>query len=591
MKDSITVTTFLELGLDARLLKALESEGYTTPTPIQLKAIPPLMEGKDLVGIAQTGTGKTAAFALPILQRLAQDRRPAPRKGCRALVLSPTRELATQIADSFRTYGRLMNLSVTVVFGGVGHRPQVQAIARGVDIIVATPGRLLDHISQRSLSLEGTEIFVLDEVDQMLDLGFIVPIRRIVAMLSHKRQNLFFSATMPREIGKLADELLTDPVRVSVAPAATTVERVSQRVIHVETSKKRALLVELFADPELSRALVFTRTKRGADRVADHLEAAGVAVAAIHGNKSQKQREQALESFRNARIRVLVATDIAARGIDVDLVSHVVNFELPDVPESYVHRIGRTARAGAAGSAISLVDTEERDQLRDIERLTRQSIPAEDRRQDAGLTADRGGRPSRGRPGQDRGGRRNGSGEASRHRSGPSSRNAPRDGARERSGERSGWRARDADRNGAGGEKREGAHGDRHQPRDRREAAQGDRHQPRDRHEAREGGRSNGERTQNGHRHSESRGSAPRGESRSQPHGTKGNGHGGHRQAERGGAERRSERSPSSNPAAGMSGVGFMAKRSGEPGARNGGDRGLRRSRAGGGSQQSGKRS
>jgi ATP-dependent RNA helicase RhlE len=590
MKDSITVTTFLELGLDARLLKALEAEGYTTPTPIQAKAIPPLMEGRDLVGIAQTGTGKTAAFALPILQRLAQDRRPAPRKGCRALVLSPTRELATQIADSFRTYGRLMNLSVTVVFGGVGHRPQVQAIARGVDIIVATPGRLLDHISQRSLSLEGTEILVLDEVDQMLDLGFIQPIRRIVSMLSHKRQNLFFSATMPREIGKLADELLNDPVRVSVAPAATTVERVSQRVIHVETSKKRALLVELFADPELSRALVFTRTKRGADRVADHLEAAGVAVAAIHGNKSQKQREQALESFRSARIRVLVATDIAARGIDVDQVSHVVNFELPDVPESYVHRIGRTARAGAAGSAISLVDTEERDQLRDIERLTRQSIPAEDRRQDAGLTADRGGRPHRGRPGQDRGGRRNGSGEPSRHRSGPNGRNAPRDGARERSGERNGWRARDTDRNGAGGEKREGAHGDRHHPRDRRETAHGDRHQPRDRHESREGGRSNGERTHNGHRHADSRGSTQRSEGRTQSHGANGNGHGGHRQADRSGAERRGERSPNSNPAAGMSGVGFMAKRSGQSGSGNGGDRGLRRNRAGGGSQQSGKR-
>lgn len=590
MKDSITVTTFLELGLDARLLKALEAEGYTTPTPIQTKAIPPLMEGKDLVGIAQTGTGKTAAFALPILQRLAQDRRPAQRKGCRALVLSPTRELATQIADSFRTYGRLMNLSVTVVFGGVGHRPQVQAIARGVDIIVATPGRLLDHISQRSLSLEGTEIFVLDEVDQMLDLGFIHPIRRIVSMLSHKRQNLFFSATMPREIGKLADELLTDPVRVSVAPSATTVERVSQRVIHVETSKKRALLVELFADPQLSRALVFTRTKRGADRVSDHLEAAGVTVAAIHGNKSQKQREQALEAFRNARIRVLVATDIAARGIDVDQVSHVVNFELPDVPESYVHRIGRTARAGAAGSAISLVDTEERDQLRDIERLTRQSIPAEDRRQDAGLTADRAGRPQRGRPSQDRGARRNGSGEPSRHRSGANGRNAPRDGARDRPGQSNGWRARDTDRNGAAGEKREGANGDRRQPRDRRETAHGDRHQPRDRHEAREGARANGERSHNGHRHSDNRGSAQRSESRSHSGGANGNGSG-HRPADRNGAERRGERSPNSNPAAGMAGVGFMAKRSGQPGARNGGDRGLRRNRTGGGSQQSGKRS
>ncbi len=601
MKDFQHVTTFSELGLDPRLLKALDAEGYTTPTPIQAQAIPALLTGRDLVGIAQTGTGKTAAFALPILHRLAANPRPAPRKGCRALVLSPTRELATQIADSFRTYGRLMNISVTVVFGGVGHRPQIQAIARGVDVLVATPGRLLDHMAERNLSLEGTEIFVLDEVDQMLDLGFIQPIRRIVSRLSQKRQNLFFSATMPREIGKLADELLHDPVRVSVAPAATTVERVSQRVIHVETSKKRALLVELFADPELSRALVFTRTKRGADRVADHLEAAGVAVAAIHGNKSQKQREQALEAFRNARIRVLVATDSAARGIDIDQVSHVVNFELPDVPESYVHRIGRTARAGAAGSAISRVDAEERDQLRDIERLTRQSIPAEDRRQDAGLTADRG-RPHRGRPRQDRGAHRNGSGDPSRHRSGPKGRNAPRDGARDRSGQNNGWRARDNDRNGAAAERREGtpghqardrreaAHGDRHQPRgDRREATHGDRHHPRDRHETRDGARSHGERRHNGngHRQSDRQGSSPRSDSRPHSDGANGNGH-----RDRNGAERRgerSDRSPQSNPAAGMAGVGFMAKRSGQAGPRGkGGYQGLRRQ--GGDSRQAGKR-
>jgi ATP-dependent RNA helicase RhlE len=585
MKDIQIVTTFSELGLDQRLLKALDAEGYTTPTPIQAQAIPALLTGRDLVGIAQTGTGKTAAFALPILQRLAANPRPAPRKGCRALVLSPTRELATQIADSFRTYGRLMNISVTVVFGGVGHRPQIQAIARGVDVLVATPGRLLDHMAERNLSLEGTEIFVLDEVDQMLDLGFIQPIRRIVSRLSQKRQNLFFSATMPREIGKLADELLHDPVRVSVAPAATTVERVSQRVIHVEASKKRALLVELFSDPELSRALVFTRTKRGADRVADHLEAAGVSVAAIHGNKSQKQREQALEAFRNARIRVLVATDIAARGIDIDQVSHVVNFELPDVPESYVHRIGRTARAGAAGSAISLVDAEERDQLRDIERLTRQSIPAEDRRQDAGLTADRG-RPHRGRPGQDRGGRRNGSGEPSRHRSGANGRNGPRNGSRDRSDQNNGWRGRDTERSGASAERREGMAGERHQQRDRREAAHGDRHQ-RDRHEARDGARAHGERSHdsNGHRHSGRRAEAHRNDSRPHSGGPNGNGHRDHRHSDRNGGER----SPHSNPAAGMAGVGFMAKRSGEARVRNGGDRGLRRNRSGG-AQQGGKR-
>jgi ATP-dependent RNA helicase RhlE len=382
------LTSFSELGLAAPLLKALEGEGYTTPTPIQAKAIPAVLAGSDLLGIAQTGTGKTAAFALPILHRLAADRRPAPRKGCRVLVLSPTRELATQIADSFRTYGRHLGFHVAVVFGGVAHRPQIQALARGVDVLIATPGRLLDHMDERNAVLNGTEILVLDEADQMLDLGFERPIRRIVSHLSSRRQNLFFSATMPKEISGLADELLRDPVKVSVAPVGTTVERVAQRVIHIEASKKRALLTELFADPAMSRTLVFTRTKRGADRVANHLETKGIRVAAIHGNKSQRQREQALEAFRASDIRVLVATDIAARGIDIDLVTHVVNYELPEVPESYVHRIGRTARAGAAGIAISLCDVEERDLLRSIERLTRQSIAAEDRRNDSGLVAD-----------------------------------------------------------------------------------------------------------------------------------------------------------------------------------------------------------
>ena len=374
------MTSFSDLGLAAPILKALQAEGYEVPTPIQCKAIPIALAGRDLLGIAQTGTGKTAAFALPILHRLAADRRPALRRGCRVLVLSPTRELATQIAESFRTYGRHLSLTVTVVVGGVGHRPQTQALARGVDVLVATPGRLLDHIAERNLTLAGTEILVLDEADQMLDLGFLPPIRRIVAQLTHKRQNLFFSATMPPEIAKLADELLRDPVRVAVTPAASTVASVSQRVLHVESHNKRMLLVELFADPQMSRALVFTRTKRGADRVARHLEDAGIRVAAIHGNKSQSQREHALAAFRDSRVRALVATDIAARGIDIDQVTHVVNYELPDVPESYVHRIGRTARAGATGIAISLCAAEERGQLRDIERLTRHAIPAEDRR-------------------------------------------------------------------------------------------------------------------------------------------------------------------------------------------------------------------
>jgi len=374
------LTMFSDLGLSAPILQALQGEGYVTPTPIQAKAIPIVLTGRDLLGIAQTGTGKTAAFALPIIQRLSTDRRPAQRKGCRVLVLTPTRELATQIAESFRTYGRHLGLSVAVVFGGVGHRPQIQTLARGVDVLVATPGRLIDHLTERHITLAGTEVLVLDEADQMLDLGFLPPIRRIVAQLSSRRQSLFFSATMPPEIGKLAAELLRDPAKVAVTPVASTVDSVIQRVLHVESHSKRALLVELFADPQMSRTLVFTRTKRGADRVARHLEAAGIRVAAIHGNKSQPQREQALAAFRASKIRVLVATDIAARGIDIDQVTHVVNYELPEVPEAYVHRIGRTARAGAAGIAISLCDVDERDLLRGIERLTRQSIPAEDRR-------------------------------------------------------------------------------------------------------------------------------------------------------------------------------------------------------------------
>ena len=381
------MTTFQELGLDPLLLKALDTEGYTTPTPIQAQAIPTILEGKDLLGIAQTGTGKTAAFALPILQRLNTNRQPPMRKGVRALILSPTRELATQIAESFRTYGRHMGFSVAVVFGGVAHQPQRDALARGVDVLVATPGRLLDHMGERNVSLEGTEILVLDEADQMMDLGFIRPLRQIVATLSHRRQSLFFSATMPHEIGALAAELLKDPVKVSVSPVAKTVDRVSQEVIFVEQNKKRALLVELFADPEFTRTIVFTRTKRGADRVARHLESSGVQVSALHGNKSQAQRDQALRGFKAGKIRALIATDIAARGIDVDAVSHVINYEIPNVPESYVHRIGRTARAGAEGTAISLVDNEERGYLRDIERLTRLTIPSKDRRNDATLVA------------------------------------------------------------------------------------------------------------------------------------------------------------------------------------------------------------
>jgi ATP-dependent RNA helicase RhlE len=384
-KETSHLTQFKDLGLNASILKALTDKGYTDPTPIQAQAIPGVMEGRDLLGIAQTGTGKTAAFALPILHRLAADRKPAPRRGCRCLVLSPTRELATQIAESFRTYGSQLGMTVATVFGGVSHGPQRQALARGVDIIVAAPGRLLDHLGERDADLSNVEIFVLDEADQMLDMGFIVPIRQIVKHLPKQRQNLFFSATMPSDIGKLAGELLRDPVHVSVAPQATTAERVNQQVMFIEANRKRGLLTELFADSTFSRVLVFTRTKRGADKVARILEGGGVNASAIHGNKSQNQRERALAAFKAGEVRALVATDIAARGIDISSVTHVVQFELPDVPEQYVHRIGRTARAGADGSAVAFCAEDERSLLRDIEKVTRQKIPSVDRRNDPEL--------------------------------------------------------------------------------------------------------------------------------------------------------------------------------------------------------------
>ena len=429
---------FSDLGLSPDLLRAIEDAGYTTPTPIQEQAIPQVLMGRDVLGVAQTGTGKTAAFALPILHRLAANPKPAPRKGCRVLVLSPTRELASQIAESFRAYGRHLGISVAVVFGGVGHRPQIQALSRGVDVLVAAPGRLLDLMDQRAADISGTEVFVLDEADQMLDLGFVKPIRRIVSHLSHRRQNLFFSATMPNEISGLANELLNEPVKVAVTPVSTTAERVSQRVILIEATKKRALLAELLAAPDMGRTLVFTRTKRGADRVARHLEGGGTKVAAIHGNKSQRQREMALEDFKHGRINVLVATDIAARGIDVDLVTHVVNYELPEVPEAYVHRIGRTARAGASGTAISLCDAAERDLLRGIERVTRQTIPHEDRRNDPNIVADK--TPAHRNDGQPMNGSRRGGPQRqngnARHGSGSNRNGSSRNGGDRRRNER-----------------------------------------------------------------------------------------------------------------------------------------------------------
>jgi len=359
------LTHFSDFGLATPILEALAGEGYVTPTPIQVQAIPHVMQGRDLMGLAQTGTGKTAAFALPILHRMSVDSRARERRACRVLVLSPTRELASQIAESFRAYGRHLGLTTTVVYGGVPIRAQIRALERGVDILVATPGRLIDHLEQKTLRLDRVEVLVLDEADHMLDMGFVEPIRRIVRTLPAKRQNLFFSATMPPQIEKLAAEMLRDPVRVAVAPVAATVDLVDQRVILVETANKRSLLAKILADDAFCRTLVFTRTKHGADRVVRQLGESGIEAAAIHGNKNQSQRERALAGFRAGDIRVLVATDIAARGIDVDDVSHVINFDLPNVPESYVHRIGRTARAGAAGIAISFCDAEERAFLRD----------------------------------------------------------------------------------------------------------------------------------------------------------------------------------------------------------------------------------
>ncbi|MDR7155053.1 ATP-dependent RNA helicase RhlE [Sphingobium xenophagum] len=368
---------FNDFGLAEPIMKALASKNYVTPTPIQQKAIPALLEGKDLCGIAQTGTGKTAAFALPSLDYFARNPKVTPLKGCRMLVLAPTRELAAQIAQSFRDYGRFLKLSVETVFGGVPINKQIRVLAGGVDIVVATPGRLLDLIDQRALTIKDTEIFVLDEADQMMDMGFIQPLKRVAKMLPRERQNLFFSATMPKEIEALAAQFLNDPVKVSVAPQSTTAERVRQRAIFVNQAEKQALLHLMLKSEEIDRALIFTRTKHGADRVVRFLEGAGIDAFAIHGNKSQGQRTTALQAFRQGKVKLLVATDIAARGIDVSGVSHVINFEIPNVAEQYVHRIGRTARAGAEGIAISFVADDERPFLKAIEKTTRVKLEIE----------------------------------------------------------------------------------------------------------------------------------------------------------------------------------------------------------------------
>jgi ATP-dependent RNA helicase RhlE len=369
------LTSFNDLGLSAPILKALAAEGYETPTPIQAQTIPLALQGRDVIGLAQTGTGKTASFALPIIEKLAAERKHSAPKSCRSLVLAPTRELASQIAESFRVYGKFMGISVALVFGGVPIGRQFKALERGVDVLVATPGRLLDIIGQRGCNLGQVEILVLDEADHMLDMGFIHALNKIARMLPKQRQTLFFSATMPPPIAELAEQYLNNPERVAVAQVSSTAERVTQAVVHVEHAKKQDLLHALLQDKTITRALVFTRTKHGADRVVKRLADSGHPAEAIHGNKSQGQRERALAAFKNGQARLLVATEIAARGIDVDEVSHVINFDLPDVPEQYVHRIGRTARAGATGHAISFCAPDERMPLRDIERLTKVPVP------------------------------------------------------------------------------------------------------------------------------------------------------------------------------------------------------------------------
>jgi superfamily II DNA/RNA helicase len=379
-QKAYSLTSFDGFGLNKAITRAIAEEKYDIATPIQIQTIPIVMSRRDVIGIAQTGTGKTAAFALPILHLLAANPRPLARKSCRVLVLSPTRELSGQIRDSFRAYGRHLHLGSALAIGGVPIGGQVRALLNGIDVLVATPGRLLDLVQSNALRLGEVEFLVLDEADRMLDMGFINDIRKIVAKLPAQRQTLLFSATMPRAIAELAAQMLRDPIKVAVTPSASTVELVEQRVIRVDRASKPAVLVEVLRGEAVDRALIFTRTKHGADKVVRGLVKAGIAAEAIHGNKSQNQRERTLLAFRQGGIKTLVATDIAARGIDVDGISHVVNYDLPNIPETYVHRIGRTARAGASGIAISLCDGEESAFLRDIEKLIRMSIPATDSR-------------------------------------------------------------------------------------------------------------------------------------------------------------------------------------------------------------------
>lgn len=374
---------FSELGLAEPILRSVSDEGYENPTPIQAKVIPILREGRDLVGIAQTGTGKTASFVLPILDHLARNHLPLEPRHCRALIIAPTRELAAQITQSVRTYGRHVRLKTATIVGGVKPGPQIKALSRGVDVLVGTPGRLLDHLGTGALKLGATSIVILDEGDQMLDLGFMPAIRRLMTALPRKRQTALLSATMPKAIRALADEFLHEPAEIAVAPQSRPIERIKQRVELVDASLKSTKLVEILKTDMPFRTIVFTRTKYGADKLSKHLDRSGLTASAIHGNKSQGQRERALAAFKAGRTAILVATDIAARGLDIDGVDLVVNYELPNVPESYVHRIGRTARAGESGAAVALCDAAERPLLRSIERLIGQRIdgspPAEPR--------------------------------------------------------------------------------------------------------------------------------------------------------------------------------------------------------------------
>jgi ATP-dependent RNA helicase RhlE len=387
--------SFTQLSLIEPIARAVREEGYDTPTPIQLAAIPHVLAGRDLLGLAQTGTGKTAAFALPILQRLAQSgRRPHGDRPIAVLVLTPTRELAAQIGESFASYGRHLGYKQAVIFGGVSQHGQEKVLRQGIDILIATPGRLLDLTQQRLVHLNKLDIFVLDEADRMLDMGFIHDVRRVIALLPPKKQTLFFSATMPPEAKKLADQLLHNPATAAVTPVSSTVETIDQQVFFVDKGAKRQLLAHLLRDGAVTRALVFTRTKHGANRVADYLARNGIGADAIHGNKSQNARERALGRFKTGDSRVLVATDIAARGIDIEDISHVVNFDLPNVPETYVHRIGRTARAGASGTALSFCDGEERAYLADIEKLTRRRLTRVDQHPFAGVVSEATPRPS-----------------------------------------------------------------------------------------------------------------------------------------------------------------------------------------------------